>query len=133
MTWTLYAARIPWISRKTTKPIVVATIAGRSMGLTAGAGPSRDAVAGSVCGWAADSDVGAALERDFMVSLSASAERACNQADAHLRMFTARPATITTVVIEASASRSMSSLARTVRGIVSVGLNAVALVKDRYR
>jgi len=54
------------------------------MGLTAGAGPSRDAVAvaGSVCGGAADTDVGAALERDFIVSLSASAERACNQVEA---------------------------------------------------
>ena len=49
----------------------------------------------------------------------------------HLRMFTARPATITTVVIDANASTSMSDLARGVSGIVSVGLNAVAFVKDR--
>jgi hypothetical protein len=61
MTCTLYAARIPWMSRKTTKPIVVATIAGRSMGLTAGGRPSRDAVTGSAGAGAADSDVAAAL------------------------------------------------------------------------
>ena len=48
-------------------------------------------------------------------------------------MFTARPATITIVVIEASASISISSFARTVRGIVSVGLKAVAFVNPRYR
>jgi hypothetical protein len=51
----------------------------------------------------------------------------------YLRMFTARPATMTTVVIEARASTNISSLARDVSGIVSVGLKAVALVKDKYR
>jgi hypothetical protein len=49
----------------------------------------------------------------------------------HLRMFTALPATITTVVIEASASINMSTLARDGSGIVSVGLKAVAFVNDR--
>jgi hypothetical protein len=80
MTSTLYAARIPWISRKPTKPIIVATIAERSRGSTAGAGPSREAETGSVGAGAADSDLAAALERDFMVLFSASAERPCNQA-----------------------------------------------------
>lgn len=51
----------------------------------------------------------------------------------HLRMFTARPATITTVAIEASASIIMSTLARDVSGMVSVGLNAVAFVNERQR
>jgi hypothetical protein len=49
----------------------------------------------------------------------------------HTRMFTARPAIITTVVIDTNASIIMSNLARGVSGIVSVGLNAVAFVKDR--
>ena len=51
----------------------------------------------------------------------------------YLRMFTARPATMTTVVIEARAWISIRSLARDVSGIVSVGLKAVAFVNDTYR
>ncbi len=62
--------------------IAVATIAGRRWGQTAGAGPSRDAVTGSAGAGAAASDVAAALERDFMVLLSASCEGPCNHAHA---------------------------------------------------
>ena len=49
-----------------------------------------------------------------------------------LRMFTARDATTATVRSEAVDCTPMSSFAIAVRGIVSVGLNAVALVKLTY-
>jgi len=45
------------------------------------------------------------------------------------RMFTARAITSPTVTNDSSACASMASLARPDRGIVSVGLNAVELVK----
>jgi hypothetical protein len=45
-------------------------------------------------------------------------------------MFTAREMTTATVTRDAMAWRDMSSLAQAVRGMVSVGLNAVALVND---
>lgn len=49
---------------------------------------------------------------------------------AHLRMFTARAATSARVINETADSTSISIFTRTLSGIVSVGENAVALVKD---
>ena len=72
-------------------------------------------------------------QRSFEGSEVATPEGLGKLEPRHFRMFTARPATITTVVMEASASSSMSALARDVSGIVSVGLKAVAFVNDRYR
>ncbi len=54
-------------------------------------------------------------------------------AGGYLRMFTARLNTSPTVISDASDCTSISILAHVVMGIVSVGLNAVALVNERYR
>ena len=51
----------------------------------------------------------------------------------HLRMFTARATTRATVTIDTLACAVMPILAQRDRGSTSVGLNAAALVKDRYR
>ncbi len=48
-------------------------------------------------------------------------------------MLTARAATRTTVITETSDWISIRNLAMGVRGMVSVGLNASALVNDTYR
>lgn len=48
-------------------------------------------------------------------------------------MLIARAATIETVRSETSDSAAMRSLAMAVSGSVSVGLNAVAFVRDRYK
>jgi len=48
-------------------------------------------------------------------------------------MLTARAITNTTVTSDTNDWASMVSFAHRVSGIVSVGLNAVALVNDRYR
>jgi hypothetical protein len=50
-----------------------------------------------------------------------------------VRMFTARATTSPTVTSEVRAWALISHLAMGVSGIVSVGLNAVALVKETYR
>ena len=52
---------------------------------------------------------------------------------AHLRMLTARAITSATVTSETSDWASMVSFAHRDNGMTSVGLNAVALVNDRYR
>src|SRR5581483_2263723 len=49
------------------------------------------------------------------------------------RMLTARAATSSSVTIDTADCSSMSIFARRVSGIVSVGLNALAFVKARYR
>ena len=54
-------------------------------------------------------------------------------AERYLRMLTARATTRATVTIETLAWAVMPIFAHRDSGIVSVGLNAVALVKDRYR
>ena len=46
------------------------------------------------------------------------------------RMFTARAATRRTVIAESVDSAAINALAGRVRGIASVGLNAVAFVSD---
>ena len=48
-------------------------------------------------------------------------------------MLTALAATIKTVTIDMSDSEAINALAVFVRGRVSVGLNAVAFVSDKYR
>jgi hypothetical protein len=47
-------------------------------------------------------------------------------------MFTARAATSSTVTAESADSRPIIALARRDNGIVSVGLNAIAFVKETY-
>jgi hypothetical protein len=47
-------------------------------------------------------------------------------------MFTARAATSSTVVAEIADSASIIIFTRRVRGIASVGLNAIAFVKETY-
>ena len=56
-----------------------------------------------------------------------------NRTPHHPRMFTARATTNPTVIRATSDWPAISDLAMGVSGIVSVGLNAVALVNDRYR
>ena len=51
----------------------------------------------------------------------------------YLRMLTARAMTRAAMTSETRAWTSMVSFAHRVNGMVSVGLNAVALVNDRYR
>ena len=48
-------------------------------------------------------------------------------------MFTARDTTRATVTIEMSACTVIATLAQRDMGMTSVGLNAEAFVKDRYR
>ena len=50
----------------------------------------------------------------------------------HLRMFTARAATSSTVIDDAADSISISNFAGRVSGIASVGLNAIAFVNEMY-
>jgi len=52
---------------------------------------------------------------------------------AQFRMLTARETTTATVTREARDWNIISSFAQSVSGMVSVGLNAVALVNDVYR
>ncbi len=52
---------------------------------------------------------------------------------AYLRMLTARATTRATVIREMADCNNMIILAQRVRGMVSVGLKAVALVKDTYK
>ena len=54
-------------------------------------------------------------------------------AERYLRMLTARATTRATATIETAAWAAMPIFAHRDSGIVSVGLNAVALVNDRYR
>ncbi len=51
----------------------------------------------------------------------------------YLRMLTARATTRATVTIETAACTVMPIFAQRDNGITSVGLNAAALVNDRYR
>ncbi len=51
--------------------------------------------------------------------------------DRYRRMFTARAITSATVPNDTSDCDSISNLAQRLRGSVSVGLNAIALVNDR--
>lgn len=51
----------------------------------------------------------------------------------YLKMFTARAVTSSTVRDEADDSASMSSFARRLSGIASVGLNAIEFVNETYR
>jgi hypothetical protein len=53
--------------------------------------------------------------------------------ECYLRMLIARAMTRATVARDTADWASMAILAHLVIGIVSVGLNAVALVNDRYR
>jgi len=53
-------------------------------------------------------------------------------ARAHVRMFTARAATSSTVIADAADSIIIKTFAWRVSGIASVGLNAIALVNETY-
>ena len=57
--------------------------------------------------------------------------RVVGQRECYLRMLTARATTRATVTTETAAWAVMAIFAHRDSGIVSVGLNAVALVKDR--
>src|SRR5207244_7611687 len=56
-----------------------------------------------------------------------------DQPSTYLRMFTARATTITASVRLIADCTSISIFAQRLRGIASVGLNAVAFVKETYR
>jgi len=68
-----------------------------------------------------------------LVSACAASTRKSLIAETYLNTLTARAITSATVASETHDCRSIRSLAHRVIGSVSVGLNAVALVKDRYR
>ena len=55
----------------------------------------------------------------------------CSPASNYLRIFTALAATSASVIRDTADSTSINILARAVRGMVSVGENAVALVNDK--
>ena len=67
------------------------------------------------------------------VAREGCSQRGAGPGSAYLRMLTARATTSTTVTIETEACTVMAILAQRDSGMTSVGLNAVALVNDRYR
>ena len=69
----------------------------------------------------------------FLASEKRRLSEARSGPTAHLRMLTARAITSATVTSETSDWASMVSFAHRDNGMTSVGLNAVALVNDRYR